>query len=80
MRFIYRRILGKVGVGLLCIVLLSLSCNPLGNTTSSTAEEYNDRGVDYWEQGQLELAIEQFDQAIAIDPQYADAYYNRGNA
>ena len=77
---IYRRILGKVGVGLLCIVLLSLACNPLGILTSSTGIEDNDRGVDYDEQGQLDSAIDEFDEAIALDPQLAEAYYNRGTA
>ena len=47
MSVIYRSILDKVGVGLLCLTLLSLACNPLGILTSSTGIEDNDRGVYY---------------------------------
>ena len=44
------------------------------------AVEHYDRGVNYQEQGQLDLAIEEYTQAIALDPQLAEAYYNRGIA
>ncbi len=44
------------------------------------AVEYHDRGLAFSEQGELELAIEEFSQAIALDPQYAEAYNGRGNA
>ena len=80
MSVIFRSILDKVGVGLLCLTLLSLACNPLGILTSSTGIEDNDRGVDNEEQGQTELAIADYDEAIALDPQAAEAFYTSGNA
>ena len=80
MSVIYRRILGKVGVGFLCIVLLSLACNPLDILTSSTAVEDNERGVDNEEQGQTDSAIDEFDEANALNPQDAYAYLSRGLA
>ena len=39
---------------------------------------YFQPGVDYAKQGDYRKAIEQFNEAIRIDPQYAAAYYNRG--
>ena len=78
MSVIYRRILVKVGVGLLCIVLLSLACNPLDIPPLRTAVEDNERGVDNEEQGQTDPAID-VDEAIALDPQDAEAYAIRGN-
>ena len=45
---------------------------------SDIARALLDRGLAYLEKGDLERAIADFDQAIAIAPTYADAYYNRG--
>lgn len=39
---------------------------------------YNDRGVAYWQVGELDLAIADFDQAIVLDPDHAAGYFNRG--
>ncbi len=36
------------------------------------------RSFVYDKQGKLEQAIQDYNQAVAINPQYADAYYNRG--
>lgn len=41
---------------------------------------YHNRGIAYAEFGQYERAIEDFDWAIRLDPQYASAYHNRGVA
>jgi len=86
MSVICRRILGKVGVGLLCIVLLSLACNPFVILTSSTAVDPQDAGAyvnsgnSFFELGDYDRAIADYDKAIALNPQDADAYYNRGLA
>jgi tetratricopeptide (TPR) repeat protein/S1-C subfamily serine protease len=40
---------------------------------------YNNRGVTYYKQGNLDQAIKDFDQAIALNPQSSQAYNNRGN-
>ncbi|MDE0017857.1 MAG: tetratricopeptide repeat protein [Candidatus Poribacteria bacterium] len=39
---------------------------------------YNNRGIDYGEKGEYDLAIEDFTKAIELKPDYAIAYNNRG--
>ena len=39
---------------------------------------YNNRGIDYGEKGEYDLAIKDFDKAIELKPDYALAYNNRG--
>ena len=39
---------------------------------------YNNRGIDYGEKGEHDLAIKDFDKAIELKPDYALAYNNRG--
>ena len=46
----------------------------------SEAEERYNAGVELQEQGSLEEAISEYDEAIRLDPQLADAYNNRGLA
>ena len=41
---------------------------------------YNNRGAAYAVLGQYQLAIEDYDKAIQLDPEDAMAYYNRGVA
>jgi len=43
-----------------------------------TAEDYSNRGLTYFEIGEYEQAIADYDQAIALDPEFAIAYLNRG--
>jgi tetratricopeptide (TPR) repeat protein len=53
--------------------------NGIGNSTdpeNSTA--YNNLGNVYMMQGEYQQAIKQYEQAIALDPTSAEAYYNRG--
>ena len=45
-----------------------------------TAEEYNNRGYAYDDQGKYDLAIAYYTRAIEIDPKFAAAYNNRGAA
>jgi tetratricopeptide (TPR) repeat protein len=46
-----------------------------------TAVEYNNRGLEYDEnKGDYDRAIADYNQAIRLDPNYAVAYFNRGNA
>ena len=37
-------------------------------------------GITLKDQGKLEEAIEAYKEALSIKPDYADAYYNMGNA
>ena len=39
---------------------------------------YNNRGMTYLDLRAIRMAIEDFDEAIRLDPQFAIAYYNRG--
>ncbi len=39
---------------------------------------YNNRGIDYGDKGEYDLAIEDFTKAIELKPDYAIAYNNRG--
>ncbi len=49
-------------------------------TAREMAEEYYLKGEDFRLEEQWELAIEEFTQAISIDPEYAEAFLNRGLA
>lgn len=44
------------------------------------ATKYYNRGLAHSKKGELELAIENYTKAIALKPDYVDAYYNRGGA
>ena len=46
----------------------------------SEAEQHYNAGVELQEQGRLEEAIAEYDEAIRLDPQDADVYNNRGIA
>ncbi|MBF0536864.1 MAG: tetratricopeptide repeat protein [Nitrospirae bacterium] len=48
---------------------------PLGN-----AVEYFNRGVDWDNKGDYDMAIADYTKAIEIDPRFAEAYYHRGLA
>ena len=45
---------------------------------SPRAASFNNRGILYAKQGQIELALSDSNQAIALNPNYADTHYNRG--
>ncbi|MFZ0798339.1 MAG: tetratricopeptide repeat protein, partial [Terriglobales bacterium] len=45
----------------------------------SVQDPYNLRGIARSANGSGERALEDFDQAVRINPRYADAYFNRGN-
>jgi curved DNA-binding protein CbpA len=44
------------------------------------AKSYLQMGYNYGEQGDYQKEIEQYDEAIRLDPQFVNAYYNRGVA
>lgn len=50
----------------------------LFNPSNEAKLEYN-RGVDYYKNSQYELSMASFKRAIALDPNYIDAYYNLGS-
>lgn len=48
------------------------------STRNNDASFYNNRGVEYGEKGEHDLAIKDFDKAIDLKPDYDSAYNNRG--
>ena len=44
------------------------------------AETYYNRGLAHSKKGELKLAIENYTKAIALKPDYADAFYKRSKA
>ncbi len=56
----------------------TLTPNPVSESMS--AADYVTRGLAYYEQGQYEQAIADYDRAIDLNPDDARPYNNRGNA
>ena len=50
------------------------------STRRNDAAFYNNRGIDYRKENKLDLAIKDFDKAIELNPEFAEAYNNLGNA
>ena len=53
------------------LILLTSGC-------SNEAERHYNTGVELQEQGRLEEAIVEYNEAISLDPELAEAYSNRG--
>ncbi|MDX2245020.1 MAG: tetratricopeptide repeat protein [Leptolyngbyaceae cyanobacterium bins.302] len=51
---------------------------PASNSTKARA--HNNRGNIFLERGEVQQAGQEYDQAIQLDPQYADAFFNRAIA
>ena len=50
------------------------------SVSAETAEEWNEKGISFGKSGEYEKAIECFNKAIELEPNYAKAYYYRGIA
>src|ERR1700739_4563989 len=48
--------------------------------TSRLAEAFSDRGNAFFRKGDYDRAIQDYDQAIQLKPDFAQAFNNRGNA
>ena len=51
---------------------------PLYDTSNEAKLEYN-QGIDFYKSGQYDRSMGAFRRAIALDPNYVDAYYNLGS-
>jgi tetratricopeptide (TPR) repeat protein len=49
-------------------------------TANGLAVIYYNRGVTWYEMGQYSRAIQDYDEAIKLNPNFAQAVFNRGNA
>ena len=69
-------------VMLILMVTLGLSGCGISFTIDgmSEAEEHLHAGVELYDEGRLTDALTEYDKAIRLDPQLADAYANRGRA
>lgn len=67
----------KILITLLLIV--SAAGYTFAAETSTQAKLQYNQGVDYSRLGEYDKAVTAFKQAIAIDPNYTDAYYNLGS-
>jgi tetratricopeptide (TPR) repeat protein len=63
-----RRILLCIASALVCIPTLA----------AEDANFYNNQGISLGQKGEFDKAIEDFDQALRLDPNFTQAYYNRG--
>ena len=55
------------------------ACTQLIQKDPKDATAYYNRGVSYRETGKLDLAMADYGRAIEINPNYFEAYNNRGN-
>ncbi len=60
--------------------LSAMVCILISSGCRMAARNNNCAGVSYYQSGQMMQAINEFQQALARDPQNADAYYNLGSA
>lgn len=61
------------------ILIVSAAGYTFAAEISTQAKLQYNQGVDYYKLGQYDKAINSFRQAIAIEPNYTDAYYNLGS-
>ena len=76
------KVFRRIGVSVLVIFLTIGLCYSVawGLLDKARAIVHHTAGSKYSEKGQLDKAIAKYNEAIELDPKYADAYFNRGNA
>jgi len=73
--------LKRLAIGVITIIVMAVLAILIpGTYTAVNAENFNNLGVQEYEKGNYEKAIEYFTKAIELKPDYAEAYYNRGLA
>ncbi len=61
------------------VLLLAAGCATV-QTELKDAAAYNNRGNAYWNEGQYDQAISDYNKALEINPRHTQAYNNRGVA
>jgi tetratricopeptide (TPR) repeat protein len=57
-----------------------LAAKPPAKSPAASAVKFNNKGVDLFNAGQYEPAIQAYNEAIRLNPNYTEAYSNRGAA
>ncbi len=73
-------------IATVCALMLGCETTPTGNSSSvynetalaSRARSHTDLGAAYYQQGKLEIALDEFNRAVEIDPTYSQAYNGLG--
>jgi len=52
----------------------------MADQNQELAEKYLNSGVENSKKGEIELAVEDYTQAIELKPDYTEAYYKRGGS
>jgi tetratricopeptide (TPR) repeat protein len=71
----------RIIIGAVCVIAIGILLWSIAATLGATgAAGYYNEGLVYAEAEEYDKSIESFTKAIESDPNYVDAYYNRGNA
>ena len=65
---------------LVVVLLVVFALVPLAAQEEMDAEFYYNRGIEYYNNGNIDLAIQDFSEAIRIKPDYVEAWTYRGAA
>jgi tetratricopeptide (TPR) repeat protein len=76
------KVLRRIGVSVLVVLLTVGFCYSVawGLFDKARAIVHHTTGRSYFDKRQWDKAIAEYNEAIELDPKYADAYLNRGNA
>jgi len=76
------KVFRRLGVSVLVVLLTVGFCYSVawGLFDKARAIVHHTTGRSYFDKRQWDKAIAEYNEAIELDPKYADAYFNRGNA
>ena len=76
------KVFRRIGVSVLVVLLTVGLCYSVawGLFDKARAIVHHTTGRSYFDKRQWDKAIAEYNEAIELDPKYADAYFNRGNA